>query len=59
VKDIPLHRIAILKPFTEFLADVGANYERGFRQTKLPITALDNVNLYIPVIDSGNFARAF
>jgi hypothetical protein len=38
----------MLKPFTDYLADMGANYERGFRQTKLPITALDNVNLYIP-----------
>ena len=48
MKDIPLHRVAILKPFTDFLADIGANYEQGFRQAKLPITALDNVNLYIP-----------
>ena len=48
MKDIPLHRVALIKPFAEFLGDVGASYERGFRKNKIPITALDDINLYIP-----------
>ena len=45
---IPLHRVAVVRPFAEFLADVGAPVERGFKQAGLPFAALDNVDNYVP-----------
>lgn len=45
---IPLHRVALLRPFTEFLTDVGTPIERGFRQAGLPVCALEDINNYIP-----------
>jgi len=45
---IPLHRVAILRPFSQFLADVGAPVERGFHRAGLPFYSLENVNNYVP-----------
>ncbi len=45
---VPLHRIAVVLPFTRFLVDIGAPVERGFRQTGLPYAALEDVNHYVP-----------
>ena len=45
---IPLHRVAVVKPFTNFLAAVGAPFERGFRQAGLPVCALEDANNFIP-----------
>lgn len=44
---VPLHRAAILRPFTHFLADVGAPIETGFRRARLPCSVTENVNNYI------------
>jgi hypothetical protein len=48
LESIPLHRVAVLQPFTQFLADVGAPVERGFQQTGLSVCALEDVNNYVP-----------
>jgi len=45
---IPLHRVAIVRAFAQFLADVDAPVERGFRQAGLPYCALENVDNYVP-----------
>jgi AraC-like DNA-binding protein len=47
-KPIPVHRVAVLRPFTNFLDDVGASIERGFRLAGLPVCALDDINNYVP-----------
>jgi len=49
---IPLHRIAVVRPFTQFLAELGAPVEKGLQQAKLPVLALDDVNAYV---SSQNF----
>ena len=45
---IPSHRVAVVRPFTQFLADIGAPVERGFRLAGLPYSALGNVDNYVP-----------
>ncbi len=45
---IPLHRVAVVRPFAQFLTDVGASVERGFRHAGLPYCALENIDNYIP-----------
>jgi len=45
---IPLHRVAVLRPFVRLLEDIGAPIERGFRQVGLPYSALEDVNNYVP-----------
>ena len=45
---IPLHRIAIVLPFVNFLSEIGAPVERGIRQAGLPVSALDNANNHVP-----------
>jgi AraC-like DNA-binding protein len=47
-KPIPVHRVAVLLPFTNFLADVGASVERGFRLAGLPVHALEDADNYVP-----------
>lgn len=47
-ESIPVHRVAVVRPFTRFLADVGAPVERGFRLAGLPWHALENANNYVP-----------
>lgn len=45
---IPVHRVAIVRVFEQFLEDVGAPVERGFRQAGLPWCALEDVDNYVP-----------
>ena len=45
---IPVHRVAIVRPFARFLADVGAPVEREFQQAGMPFLALENLNNYVP-----------
>ncbi|MGI9321766.1 MAG: hypothetical protein ACR2O5_10160, partial [Thiogranum sp.] len=45
---IPLHRVAVVRPFARFLEDIGAPVERDFIQAGLPYCALENVDNYIP-----------
>ena len=47
-KPIPLHRVAVVRPFARFLEDIGAPVERGFRQAGLPYSSLEDVDNYIP-----------
>ena len=47
-KSIPVHRVALVLPFTQFLANVGAPVERSFRQACLPWQALQDADNYIP-----------
>ena len=47
-KLVPMHRVATVKPFTRFLADVGVSVESGFRQAGLPYCALESVDNYVP-----------
>lgn len=49
---IRLHRVAVLHPFTRFLADVGAPVDAMLRRSRLPLHALENHNNYVP---SANF----
>jgi len=48
MKTIPMHRVAIVRSFTNFLADAGAPVERGLRRANLPVFALEDVNNFIP-----------
>lgn len=52
---IPLHRVAVVRPFTQFLAELGAPVEKGLQQAKLPVLALDNVNAYVPSLNFWAF----
>ena len=48
VKSILLHRVALVRPFAQQLADIGAPVERGFRQAGLPYCALESVDNFVP-----------
>jgi len=48
MESIPLHRIAVVRPFADFLDNVGASVERGFRLAGLPVCALEDANNYVP-----------
>lgn len=48
VRSLSLHRVAVLRPFAQFLADIGAPVERGFRRAGLPYAALDSFDNYVP-----------
>lgn len=52
MKAVPLHRIAVVIPFTQFLTELGAPVEKGLQQVKIPAQALDDINTYVP---SQNF----
>jgi len=47
MQQIPLHRVAVVLPFTNFLRDVGAPVESAFRRAGLPFGALEDVNNYV------------
>ena len=47
-KAVPLHRIAVVHPFTNFLADIGTPFERKFRHAGLPVCALEDANNFVP-----------
>jgi len=48
MKSVPVHRISIVRSFTQFLAEVGTPIEHEFKRVNLPYYALENVNNYIP-----------
>ena len=48
MESIPLHRVAVVRPFTVFLDGVGASVGRGFRLAGLPVCALEEVSNYVP-----------
>ncbi len=45
---VPLHRVAVLLPFTRFLTALGMPVEREFRRLCLPMAALEDANNYVP-----------
>lgn len=45
---IPLHRVALIRPFVEFLTDVGAPVENSLHRLRVPFATLENLNNYIP-----------
>lgn len=45
---VRVHRVAILRSFADFLDDIGAPWESGFRRAGLPIMALEDVSNYVP-----------
>ena len=45
---IPLHRVAVVRPFVQFLESIGAPAEREFLRAGLPYHALDDANNYVP-----------
>ena len=47
-ESIPVHRVAIVRPFVRLLTDVGVPVERCLRQAGLPWYALEDVNNYVP-----------
>ena len=48
MRAIAVHRVALVRPFAEYLAVYGAPVERGFQRAGLPFMALENVNNYVP-----------
>lgn len=46
--EILLHRVAVVRPFTEYLTDSGVSIECAFQRVGLPVTALEDANNYIP-----------
>ncbi len=57
MEPIALHRTTILRPFTVFLADIGAPIDRTLQQVKLPILALDDPDYYIPSLAFWKFVE--
>ena len=47
-KSIPMHRVAVVRPFAAFLADIGAPVEREMRRVGLPYSALENADNFVP-----------
>ena len=45
---MPLHRVAILRPFVQYMTDIGTPVEDGILQAGLPVYALEDMNNYIP-----------
>jgi hypothetical protein len=45
---IPLHRVAVLRPFVQVLAEAGAPVERFVQQSGIPYRAIDDLNNYVP-----------
>ena len=48
VESIPLHRVAVVRPFVQFLEDIGAPAKRAFLRCGLPYNALGDVDNYVP-----------
>lgn len=46
--ELRLHRVALVRPFTEYLADGGVSIGPAFQRAGLPVTALEDVNNYVP-----------
>ena len=47
-KSVPLHRVAVVRPFVQFLEDVGTPVERMLSQAGLPYDALEFADNYLP-----------
>ena len=48
MQNIPLHRVAVLTPFTEFLADVGTPVESALNRVGLAAGVLEDCNNFVP-----------
>lgn len=48
VEPIPVHRVAILRTFAQYLEELGTPVERAFNKVGLPYYALENINNYVP-----------
>lgn len=48
METIALHKVTVVVPFTQFLSDIGAPFERGFRKAGLPVCALEDINNFVP-----------
>lgn len=57
MQTIPLHKTTIIRPFTQFLNEIGAPVERILRQVKLPTLALDDPDYYISSIAFWDFVE--
>jgi len=47
-QNLPVHRVTVLVPFTQFLEAVGAPVEQGLRKARLPLGALEDMDNYVP-----------
>ena len=47
METIPLHRTTIIRPFVQFLSEIGAPVNRFLREVKLPTLAIDDPDHYI------------
>ena len=47
-KPVPPHRVAVLRPFAQWLNGIGAPVEREFQRVGLPFAALEDMNNYVP-----------
>ncbi len=47
MQPIPLHRTTIVRPFTQFLGEIGAPVNRVLQQVKLPTLAIDDPNCFV------------
>jgi AraC-like DNA-binding protein len=45
---VPLHRVAVLRPFASYLEQHGAPVRREFRRVRLPYAALEDPDNYVP-----------
>ena len=52
---IPLHRIATVRPFVDYLGKVGMPVERELRRANLPVLALDDLNRFVPSTNYWSF----
>ena len=48
MNQIPLHRMAIVRPFADIADTVGVPIELAFRRARLPYMALDRADVYVP-----------
>ncbi|MGD9340571.1 MAG: helix-turn-helix domain-containing protein [Chromatiales bacterium] len=48
MNQIPLHRMAIVRPFADIADTVGVPIELAFRRARLPYMALDQADVYVP-----------
>ncbi|RLA17014.1 MAG: hypothetical protein DRQ62_15430 [Gammaproteobacteria bacterium] len=57
MQTIALHRTTIIRPFTEFLTEIGAPVNRILRQVKLPTLAIDDPDYYISSMAFWSFVE--
>jgi AraC-like DNA-binding protein len=54
---IPLHKVALISPFSQFLSEVGAPVRRGFQRAGLPYGVLENLDNCVPSQRFYSFVR--